>query len=114
MIIRKNERNPESIQNMRGGDGTVNKLNYFASNVVPKVKMLSEIRLESGCSIGTHSHMGESEIFICKEGELLLNNNGEEVVLSVGEAAICLSGETHGIANHGKIPAAVYAVIITE
>lgn len=114
MIIKVNERNAEHLQNMRGGDGIVNKLNYLTPAAVPNVKMLSEIRLDPGCSIGIHAYMGESEIFICKEGDLLLTSNGKPFLLSAGDAAVCLPGETHGLANRGQAPAAVYAVIVTE
>ena len=112
MVIYASEREQVLTANMRGGDGTVDKRDYKMAEMPPHGKMFAEIRLEPGCSIGTHGHTGEYETFFIHEGEVVVNDNGEEKVLHPGDFAICRSGELHGIANRSDKTAAVYAVII--
>lgn len=112
MLIKKEEQVRNLVANMRGGDGTVDKRDYPLSAMPENAKMFAEVRLEPGCSIGTHRHTGEYEIFFGKEGEITLNDNGTEKLLCAGDFALCPDGEEHGIANRTDKPAAVYAAII--
>lgn len=114
MIIKTDSRQREIIKHMRGGDGTVEKFNYVPVPMERHVKMMMEICLNPGCSIGPHTHEGESEIFFCKAGELVLDDNGIEKPMHSGDVSICFSGEHHGITNRTKEPASVFAVIIKE
>ena len=75
-------------------------------------KMFAEIKLEPGCSLGTHTHTGEYEVFFFHEGEVTLNDNGTERKMHPGDFAICYDGESHGIANRTDKPASLFAAII--
>ena len=112
MIIKKEEQVRSLVANMRGGEGSVDKREYQFAQMPENAKMFAEIRLEPGCSIGTHRHIGEYEIFFCKEGEITVNDNGTEKTMRTGDFGICADGETHGIANRTDKTAAVYAAII--
>lgn len=112
MIIRAQERKQVLMHNARGGDGTVERLGYELETMPENAKMFAEIRLEPGCSLGTHTHTGEYEIFFFKEGEITLNDNGTERKMYPGDFAICYDGECHGIANRTDAPAALCAAII--
>ena len=112
MIIRAEERKQILTPNARGGDGTLEKLDYVVETMPEGAKMFAEIRLAPGCSLGTHTHTGEYEIFFFKEGEITLNDNGTERKMHPGDFAICYDGECHGIANRTDTPAALYAAII--
>lgn len=112
MIIRAEDRNQTLTEHLRGGDGTVDKRDYLPACMPENAKMFAEIRLEPGCSIGVHRHVGEYEIFFYKEGEIVLNDDGREVVMHPGDFSICPDGRTHGIANRTDKSAAVYAAII--
>ena len=112
MIIRENERRVEVAEQMRGGDGCIIKQLYEPAQMPPRARLLSEMRIEPGCSIGTHAHKGEYEIFFFKQGELVLNDNGEERVVRAGDMSICYDGEIHGLANPSEETALVYAVIV--
>ena len=114
MVIYESEREKALVGHMRGGDGCVDKREYKMAEMPPHGKMFSELRLDPGCSIGLHGHRGEYEIFFYKEGEITLNDNGEEKLMHPGDFSICRSGETHGIANRTNKPAAVFAAIIRE
>ena len=112
MIVKKEEQVRSLVANMRGGEGSVDKREYQFAQMPENAKMFAEIRLEPGCSIGAHQHVGEYEVFFCKEGEIVLNDNGTEKLMRAGDFAVCADGETHGIANRTDKTAAVYAAII--
>ena len=98
--------------NARGGDGTLDKRDYVLENMPENAKMFAEIKLEPGCSLGTHTHTGEYEVFFFHEGEVTLNDNGTERKMHPGDFAICYDGESHGIANRTDKPASLFAAII--
>ena len=84
-----------------------------ATQLLPEnAKMFAEIKLEPGCSLGTHTHTGEYEVFFFHEGEVTLNDNGTERKMHPGDFAICYDGESHGIANRTDKPASLFAAII--
>lgn len=112
MLIRAEERRHEVAEHMRGGEGSIIKNQYVPEVMPPRTKLMSEMRIEPGCSIGAHVHEGEYEIFFFREGELVLNDNGTERVVRAGDLSICYPGETHGIANRGDRSAVVCAVIV--
>lgn len=78
MIIRAEDRKQILTPNARGGDGTLDKRDYVLENMPENAKMFAEIKLEPGCSLGTHTHTGEYEVFFFHEGEVTLNDNGTE------------------------------------
>ncbi len=112
MIIRAEDRKRTCVEHLRGGDGFVDKRDCALEKMPPHAAMFAEIRLEPGCSIGVHEHIGEYEIFFFAEGEITLNDNGTERVMHPGDFAVCYDGEKHGIANRTDKSAAVYAAII--
>ncbi len=112
MLLKANERKFTSVEHLRGGDGSVDKFDCGVTPMPPHAAMFAEIQLRPGCSIGTHRHEGEYEIFFCKEGEITLNDNGTEKLMHAGDFAVCYDGEEHGIANRTNELAAVYAAII--
>ena len=72
MIIRAEDRKQILTPNARGGDGTLDKRDYVLENMPENAKMFAEIKLEPGCSLGTHTHTGEYEVFFFHEGEVTL------------------------------------------
>ena len=94
MIIRAEDRKQILTPNARGGDGTLDKRDCVLENMPENAKMFAEIKLEPGCSLGTHTHIGEYEVFFFHEGEITLND------------------ESHGIANRTDKPASLFAAII--
>ena len=115
MIKRNDEMIPEIKVNMRGGDGqaivtpVLTKGEYKGNS-----RLIGVITLEPGCSIGSHVHENEEEIFYVIDGTATYNDNGTTVVLNKGDSCICLDGETHSIANCEKdTDLTVFAVILT-
>ena len=113
MIKRKSEMNKTLKTNMRDGDGSVlvtdvlNKDEYKG-----KSRLVATLTIEPGCSIGTHVHENEEEIFYIISGTAAYNDNGKEEILYDGDSCLCLSGEKHSIANRHDDNLIVFAVIL--
>ena len=60
MIIRAEDRKQILTPNARGGDGTLDKRDCVLENMPENAKMFAEIKLEPGCSLGTHTHTGDA------------------------------------------------------
>lgn len=112
MIVRAEDRKQILTPNARGGTGTLDKREYVLERMPERAKMFAEIRLEPGCTLGVHPHVGAYEIFFYKEGEIVLNDNGVERTMHPGDFSICYDGESHGISNRTDRPASLFAAII--
>ena len=67
MIVRAEDRKQILTPNARGGTGTLDKREYVLERMPERAKMFAEIRLEPGCTLGVHPHVGAYEIFFYKE-----------------------------------------------
>ena len=114
MIRKANECKVEYREHMRDGDGTVQITNLIASNeeLYNKGRMFGVITLNPGCSIGTHTHTGDSELFYILKGTAEYNDNGTIVEVSAGDVTICPEGTSHGIANKTDEVVELVAVIV--
>ncbi len=114
MIKRKEEMVSEIKVHMRDGDGqavvtpVLSKGEYKGHS-----RLVATIVLEPGCSIGHHVHENEEEIFYIIEGQATYFDNGETVILNEGDSCVCVSGQTHSIANRGDKTLKIFAVILT-
>ena len=115
MIKRNADMKTDLRENMRGGDGTVKiKEILLKGEYKGSARLVGEITLEPGCSIGTHIHENEEEIFYIIEGTATYDDNGETVILSKGDSCVCLGGEKHSLANREQNETLrVFAVILT-
>jgi len=112
MIIRAQDRETVENAHLRDGDGVVVRHLCNLEKMPENAKAFQEIVLNPGCSIGVHRHEGEYEVFHFITGETTLNDNGVEKKMHRGDFSICYDGEIHGIANHTKEPATLFAAII--
>ena len=113
MIVQKNERKTEIKEKMRGGEGSVQISHMVDAEKEKHTRMLGEITLGSGCSIGYHEHVNETEYYFIISGTGSVNDNGKEVTVRAGDAVITGNGASHSIKNTGKDPLVFHAVIIT-
>ncbi len=114
-MIKRKENMTETVKiHMRGGDGqalireVLDKGEYKGS-----ARLVAEIILEPGCSIGKHLHDNEEEIFYIMDGTARYYDNGETVTLNKGDSCICLGGQEHSIANREDKTLRIFAVIMT-
>ncbi len=113
MIKRNCEMKADSRPNMRGGDGVVVIREVLSQGEYKgKARLIGEIILEKGCSIGGHIHENEEEVFYIIEGTATYDDNGKTETLYAGDSCICVGGESHSIANNCDEVLRVFAVIL--
>lgn len=115
MIRRKEEIRTRNVQNAQGGEGEVCFYDWLLPEEAPgHGRVFSKLVIPPGSSIGYHTHSGEFEAFYVLEGEAVVNDNGEEMVLRAGDMNLCVSGEGHGTANKSEKDLVLLALIMTD
>lgn len=113
MIKRKSDMVTSSIEKMRDGEGNTQMMPIFTKDeMLGKCRLFNVITLEPGCSIGTHTHDQEEEIYYILSGTGLVDDNGQMVNVEPGDAVKTGNGEFHSIKNNGDVPLVFMAVII--
>jgi mannose-6-phosphate isomerase-like protein (cupin superfamily) len=113
MVIHRNEMKVEDKEKMRDGKGTGHFTYLVESGTQKNARMLAELTLPPGASIGYHRHDAETEYFFILSGTGTVNDNGTEVTVAKGDAIITGNGASHSIANTGDVPLVFHAVIVT-
>jgi mannose-6-phosphate isomerase-like protein (cupin superfamily) len=115
MIIRADNVKKEIRKQMRGGLGEAHFSHLLGDEDKPsKCRLFSVVTLESGSSIGTHTHENETEIFHILEGTGEYFDNGTSVFISAGDTTVTKPNESHGIVHNGPGRLVFLAVIIKE
>jgi len=113
MLKRPSEMTVEIREKMRGGNGNVKFQNIFNPDEIKgKCRLFSQITLEPGCSIGSHVHDQEEEIYYILSGTGTVNDNGVVKNVGPGDAIKTGDGESHSISNNGDVPLVFLAAII--
>lgn len=98
---------------MRGGNGDVQICHIFKQDEIKgKARLIAKITLEPGCSIGTHQHVDEEEIFYILKGTATVEDDGKTAYLYEGDALLTGGGATHSITNNSNQTLELMAVII--
>ena len=113
MLIKRNEMKTGVKEKMRGGEGKTELVHLVDCENEKNIRMLAEITLKPGCSIGSHSHENETEYFLILSGEGIVNDNGTEKPVKSGDAVITGNGASHSLRNNGSVPLVLHAVIVT-
>ncbi len=114
MIRKVSEMAAEVRHEMRGGKGDVHFLHAFkADEITAPCRVCATLTLQPGCSIGTHQHNGEDEVYYILSGKGLLSDGKEETVVTAGDAVLTGNGESHSIENIGDTPLQLFAVVVT-
>jgi len=113
MIIRRNEMKNEIREQMRGGNGSTQLTHLVDCEKETNVRLLAEMTLAPGASIGNHSHESEAEYFLILSGSGTVNDNGVDTLVNAGDVVITKDGASHNIANTGNVPLVFHAVIVT-
>ncbi|MDR0321377.1 MAG: cupin domain-containing protein [Treponema sp.] len=103
----------EVKEKMRGGEGHAELVHFVDCENEKNVRLLAELTLQPGCSIGKHSHETETEYFFILSGSGMVNDNGTETPVKAGDAIITGNGASHSISNTGSVPLVFHAVIVT-
>jgi mannose-6-phosphate isomerase-like protein (cupin superfamily) len=112
MVINKTELTVANREKVRGGEGTC-KFTYLAPNeTLRNTRLLAQIEIPPGASIGDHPHEGETEFYIILNGSGMVNDDGLQKKVKKGDVMITGNGSVHGIKNTGTGPLVMYAVIV--
>jgi mannose-6-phosphate isomerase-like protein (cupin superfamily) len=114
MIIQRNAMKIEKKENLRGGEGITTFTHFVPSDTEKNARLLAEISLEPGASIGYHQHDNETEYFIFVSGAGLANDNGTERPVKPGDVMVTGNGASHSIKNTGSVPLVFNALIVTH
>lgn len=114
MIYHRNEMRIEQKEKMRGGEGIATLTHFVDGSALQHARLMAELTLPPGASIGYHQHEGETEYFIFLSGSGLANDNGVEVPVKSGDVMVTGNGASHSIANTGQVPLVFHAIIITH
>ncbi|HAK93740.1 MAG TPA: cupin [Planctomycetes bacterium] len=89
----------EERKRMRGGTGSVRIRHFFrAEELACPIRLLAELRLSPGDSIGLHPHHGEEEIFVVLSGKGEISEDGVAwEPIGPGDATITQAGRSHTV-----------------
>lgn len=115
-MVRKYQDMPvQTREHMRDGDGAVKLTEILTQKeLMGQGRLFSQITLEPGCSIGTHEHKDEAEIFFLLQGEAQADDNGTPVTLCPGDMLYTGPGCYHSIANRSSEPVRLVALILFD
>jgi quercetin dioxygenase-like cupin family protein len=114
MIIQRSEMKVEVKEQMRGGEGITQFTYLVDGDKIPHARMMAEIVLQPGCSIGEHVHDNETEYYIIVRGTGTVNDNGEVKQVRPCDAVITGGGASHSITNTGTEELVFHAIIILD
>lgn len=112
MIARKPEMKIEVRENMRGGNGAITLRHLVpGTETFGKSRMIAELTLPKGASIGPHDHVTEAEMYIITKGQAYVTENNEGYTLDAGDVMYTGNGDFHSIENKCDDDLVLYAVI---
>ncbi|GAB1484226.1 cupin domain-containing protein [Treponema sp.] len=104
MIVHRSEMKTELKEKMRGGEGITSLVHLVDGASMKNARLLSEITLPPGASIGEHSHENETEYYIILSGTGVVVDDGIEKTVAQGDVVITGNGASHSIMNKGNLP----------
>jgi mannose-6-phosphate isomerase-like protein (cupin superfamily) len=113
MLRTKEEMLVEIRERLRGGEGTIQIKNLFkAGDLKGKTRLIAEITIPVGGSIGFHQHDQEEEIFYFLSGQGRVKDQDELKEVVSGDALVTGGGQGHSVENIGSDPLVIMAVIL--
>jgi len=113
MTIKRNQMKTEVREKMRGGEGSLEIVHLVDGENEKNVRLMAELTLQPGSSVGYHEHETETEYYIILSGSGTVNDNGIKTQVEAGDVIITGNGASHSIANTGDTPLVLHAIIIT-
>ena len=103
----------ELRKNMRGGQGTIMIRHLFKQEeLTGKARMVAEITIPVGGTIGFHVHDQEEEIYYFISGRAKVLDQDETREVGAGDALLTGGGKGHAVENIGSEPLVIMAVIL--
>ena len=115
MFHLKNDMNHEIKSNLRGGVGDLDFCHLFSgAELGGRADLFAVVTLQPGQSIGNHAHSPNGEAYLVLTGKVMVEEDGVEHELCVGDAEFCADGHTHAIRNHTDEVASFLALIMPD
>ena len=113
MLKKMEDMKKEIRERMRDGKGSVEIRHIFTQDeLTGKCRLFARVTLGPGCSIGTHTHDREEEIYYILSGAATVDDNGNVRTLRPGDAVLTGNGAYHSIENTGTEDLVLMAVIL--
>lgn len=106
MIIDFKNTEPTVIPNFKGGEKSISAKMYFDG-----MNRILHGSLESGASIGIHTHETNSETIYILKGKGVVLYDGEYEQLEEGMCHYCPKGHTHSLINNSDSELVFFAVV---
>ncbi|MCL1992609.1 MAG: cupin domain-containing protein [Spirochaetes bacterium] len=113
MVNSRSSLKTEVREKMRDGVGSATLVHLVDAEKEKNVKLLAEVTLPPGTSIGRHNHENETEYYIILSGAGLVDDDGKDTEVKQGDVVITGGGAFHSIANKGSVPLVFHAFIVT-
>ncbi len=92
MVVTRNQMVVETRERMRGGEGCIAITNLIPPAEVPHGRLLAELEIPPGASIGVHQHGSETEYFIILSGRAVVDDNGSPRDVAAGDVVVTGGG----------------------
>lgn len=116
MIFFAKDRQASVQQDVRGGTGEVEFLHSLTRENKPQnssLRMVGQVTLARGSSIGFHIHEHDEEVYIITSGTgLYTDTDGQACLVGAGDVTLTRQGEGHALSNTGDQPLVFMAIII--
>ncbi len=113
MLIKNEEHTIDDKFEMRGGNGTIHIKHVVDQDILcDKGRLYAQITVEPGCSIGSHEHVNEKEIFYILSGQAQVTDNGIKRTLNPGDVLVTGHESSHAVENTGAVNLEMMALIL--
>lgn len=100
---------------LKGGKGTLEIINFLEKEEGNSAGRLFAVSIiPPGCSIGTHRHQGDFEVYYMLKGKAHVVDNDVPGILEPGDCMVCQDGDTHSIENRGEETVEYIALILNS
>lgn len=116
MIIHKNERPQETLENYSGGSGRITFTALLPDEALLKGegRFFKTMAFAPGASIGEHVHAGNIALYVVLAGRGIATDNGYEQPVAAGDVLYTTDGGTHGIRDAGDGDLVVLGCVLLE
>ena len=112
MVIKNENQKTDVKVKMRGGKGEAILKHIIDNKELCHSRLFSTITLKKGCSIGTHTHLQETEYYYILSGEGVVCENSVSTTVKPGDVVVTGDKETHSIENKGDEDLVFIALIL--
>lgn len=102
MLIQNKDLAISKVEKNKGGIG-ISKMIHITDNagLCDKGRLYAMMELEPGCSVGSHVHENDFEIYYFLEGEGEVTDDNEVKKVKAGDVMITHEGHEHSLKNIG-------------